>query len=360
MAVRGRGVERRIQEGTWFELRAGAGGVFYIHWSECRRSKRESTRTKELAAASAFFDEWLTLRRTPGEGGSVLTCSDIFDLKYNGEGRPATAWKNLAVTFADLRPPEVTQKVIDGYVAARGAGRIGTRRARPATVRLELAYLYASWAYAAKPSVRALQKADLPALDPLPEDSPPRERYLTEAEVKRLFAAAAGDPGELFLWLALNTAGRKTSITDLRWETGQIDFSAANGVGVVHLNPEGRAQTRKRRASVEMSPQLRTVLLRARQERGSVVGLDGRQAYEAVKRIAARAELAKVSPHVLRHTAATQLAKRGVPLWIIANLLGNTLAQVEKAYAKWAPGFGTAAVGHLGAMVPLALVAGEG
>ena len=44
----------------------------------------------------------------------------------------------------------------------------------------------------------------------------------------------------------------------------------------------------------------------------------------------------------------------------IRRLLGNTLAQVEKAYAKWAPGFGTAAVGHLGAMVPLALVAGEG
>lgn len=358
MPVRSRGVARRFQDGAWFELRAGAGGVFYIHWSEHRRSKRESTRTKELAAASAYFDEWLTLRQTPDAGGAVLTCTDIFDLKYGGATRQAAAWRNLAVTFGKLRPADVTQKVVDGYVAGRMAGRIGTRKARPATVRLELTYLYASWAYAAKPSVRALRKSDLPALEPLPEDSPPRERYLSEDELGRLFRAAAGDPGEMFLWLALNTAGRKTAICELRWETGQIDFDAAGGVGVVHLNPEGRVQTSKRRASVEMSPQLRAVLLRARKERGSVAGLDSQQAYNAVKRIAARAGLAKVSPHVLRHTAATQLAKRGVPLWIIANLLGNTLAQVEKAYAKWAPGFGTAAVGHLGALVVPPVVVG--
>ena len=44
-----------------------------------------------------------------------------------------------------------------------------------------------------------------------------------------------------------------------------------------------------------------------------------------------------ISPHVLRHTAATHMARRGVPLWMIANVLGNTLAMTERVYAKWVP-----------------------
>jgi len=44
-----------------------------------------------------------------------------------------------------------------------------------------------------------------------------------------------------------------------------------------------------------------------------------------------------ISPHVIRHTAATHMARNGVPLWKIAKILGNTLAMVEKVYAKWSP-----------------------
>lgn len=44
-----------------------------------------------------------------------------------------------------------------------------------------------------------------------------------------------------------------------------------------------------------------------------------------------------ISPHVLRHTAATHMARNGVPLWKIAKILGNTLAMVERVYAKWCP-----------------------
>jgi integrase len=40
----------------------------------------------------------------------------------------------------------------------------------------------------------------------------------------------------------------------------------------------------------------------------------------------------------MRHTAATIMARNGVSLWVIAQILGNTLEQVEKNYAKWQPG----------------------
>jgi integrase len=56
-----------------------------------------------------------------------------------------------------------------------------------------------------------------------------------------------------------------------------------------------------------------------------------------VVRAAAKAGLKDVSPHVLRHTAATHMARAGKPLWKIAKILGNTIDVVERVYAKHCP-----------------------
>ena len=69
-------------------------------------------------------------------------------------------------------------------------------------------------------------------------------------------------------------------------------------------------------------------------------GLDPKQRYPVKDKV----EATGVSPHVFRHTAATHMARRGVPLWIVANVLGNTLTMVEKVYAKWQPEWARAAV----------------
>jgi integrase len=39
----------------------------------------------------------------------------------------------------------------------------------------------------------------------------------------------------------------------------------------------------------------------------------------------------------MRHTAATHMARRGVPLFIIAKALGNSLQMVEKVYSHHSP-----------------------
>ncbi len=118
---------------------------------------------------------------------------------------------------------------------------------------------------------------------------------------------------------------------------------------MIHFNPEGRAQTRKHRPSVPISDRLFLVLQRAYDERTGPHVLDTPgKINDALTRLAARAKVAGVTPHVLRHTAATHMARRNVSLWIIAKLLGNTLDQVEKVYAKWQPGFGLEAVNLIG------------
>ena len=336
--LRGRAI-RRVHNGVWYELRPAANGTFYIHWSEQRRSRRESTREKEVSAASAYFDEWLKLLDAPRRG-EVLTIADLWQRRFADSPRHRGMWGHLEPVFGHLTPGDVSQELVDDYVTRR------SRVARPGTIRLEVLNLAAVWKAAVK--ARILSFADVPQIT-LPPDSPPRDRWLRDDEIDRLLTAAKGGERltrvERFCWIALDACARRAAIETLRWDNGQVDFE----MRLVHFNPPGRAQTSKHRASVPMSDRLHAVLLRAYEERSGPWVLDTPGAiYEPLVRVAKLAGLEGVHPHVLRHTAATHMARRGVSLWVIANLLGNSLAQVEKVYAKWAPGFGREAVETIG------------
>ena len=175
----------------------------------------------------------------------------------------------------------------------------------------------------------------LHVLDPLPPSSPPRSRVLSEAEIDRLFKAADHPQRErvrLFLWLALHTAARRTAIQELRWD--QVDFD----IDVIHYLPDGAVQSRKRKASVPISETLKPVLEEAWTRRISNTSLvigSGGKINEPLRLVAEKAGVKGVTPHVMRHTAATIMARSGVSIWVIAQVLGNTVEQVEKVYAKW-------------------------
>jgi len=305
-------------------------GIYYIHWTTPeRRSKRKTTGARSLREAQSFFDEWCALIVSQGEtkGRKRLTCAEIWSLKYDeDEERVKYAWANLKPHFGHLKPRDVTQEIEDAYKLKRSVA--------PSTIRLELSLLRATWNHAVK--LRRLDPNDIPVLAPLPAPSPPRERVLSEDEIERLFAAAdkpGRDRVRLFLHLALNTAARRTAIQELTWE--QVDFS----VGVIHYLKPGQVQSRKRRASVPMSDALRAVLTEASLRRKGIFVIGaGARVNEAVNAVARDAGVEHVSPHVMRHTAATIMARNGVSLWVIAQILGNTLEQVEKNYAKWQPG----------------------
>jgi len=46
-----------------------------------------------------------------------------------------------------------------------------------------------------------------------------------------------------------------------------------------------------------------------------------------------------VTRHTLRHTRATWMAQKGVPLWEAAGFLGMTVKTLEKVYAHHSPDF---------------------
>lgn len=332
-------------------------GRWYAFWSEGRRSKRKSMGTDDAAVAQARFAQWLLLGGADEKGDVTYTVADLWTVYFEKHvklkvANPDThvwSWKNLERHFGHLTLAQVTEAA-PGYVEARMAGWLG-RAAKSATVRKELALLRAcfNWCADAKERKPLIGLSDVPGFG-LPADSEPRDRWLKRDEIDRLLAAAQSEGRmsrvERFLWLALETAGRKQALLDLTWD--RVDFET----GVIHLALPGLKQTKKRRASVPISAALRPVLERAYAEREGDLVLDhGGDVWAAVQSVVRRAGLAPavaratgtaakatgISPHVFRHTAATHMARRGVPLWLIAKVLGNSLAVVERSYAKHAP-----------------------
>jgi integrase len=248
-------------------------------------------------------------------------------------------WANLEPHFGSLALSDVSSDVVRQYLKKRQAGEIG-KPSLPQTVRRELGALLAALNWCADPEQALIPETAVPHIK-LPPHGDPNDRWLTTDEIKRLFAAAAekrhGDKTllsrcERFLWLALETASRKTAICELTWD--RVDFET----NVIHYNVPGRKKTKKKRVSVPISTALRPMLERMRRESNSdLVLIEPTDPIGLVQRVAEHAGLKDVSPHVLRHTAATHMARRGVPLWKIAKILGNSLAMVERVYSHHCP-----------------------
>lgn len=52
---------------------------------------------------------------------------------------------------------------------------------------------------------------------------------------------------------------------------------------------------------------------------------------------AKRAKLPWVTPHLLRHTAATWMVQRGVPFEMVAKFLANSKEMIERVYGHHSP-----------------------
>ncbi|MGE0211794.1 MAG: tyrosine-type recombinase/integrase [Parvibaculaceae bacterium] len=319
----------------------------YITWTDDRRSKRRSTGTTSMAEAQIFFANWLLAERADPAATTSATVADLWSVyrKKHEVASPVTldaSWKNLEPVFGRRLLSEITQDMIEDYTTQRTKGSIG-RPSTSATIRREITALKACLSWCASPKRKLIPAASLPHID-LPPGADPKDRWLRADELQILVNAVVStrDGGRLsrlerFVWLALETAARKTAIYELTWD--RVDFETS----VVHYNVPGRRKTKKRRASVPISKSLLPVLQRAFEERLDTTSLRGHvldnaeDLGPALKTLAKKAGLEDVTPHVLRHTSATHMARRGIPLWKIAKVLGNTVAQVERVYAHHAP-----------------------
>lgn len=159
---------------------------------------------------------------------------------------------------------------------------------------------------------------------------PGRKVVITPDEFWRWYDHATSAHIRLFLVIALMTSARHEAICQLKWdhvdfETGVIDFTASmrNKRGVADKGYQ------KARAKVVMTATLRGFLLAARAvARSSHVieyqGLSVKNCESGCTSARIAAGLpAGVTPHILRHTAATWAVESGIDVDRVAEMTGH-------------------------------------
>lgn len=236
-------------------------------------------------------------------------------------------------SFWEIRTvADVTPWTCDAYERHRAPCSAGTVRRELGVLRAALNYAH-RYGYLTRPVA-----VELPA-------SPvPRDRWLTRDEAAALLRASLEPQVRLYLplyiLLALYTGRRKSAILELRWP--QVDLEN----GTIDFDTPGRKRTNKRRGRIPIPPRLVPHLRRARRrgsELGYVVHDRGRPIRDIKKGFAAacrRAGIEGVTPHSLRHTAATWIARdSATTLEDAADFLGMSVDTLRNVYRHHHPDF---------------------
>lgn len=343
---------RRKSTIPWLDTR---NGVYYAHWYNVdkRRVEKLSLRTEDGDEAKNRFAAFLTEGRAIYEGnrlsselmtGAMLDqyLTEHVEKKVVDAKRAGIAVRHLKEHFKAVPAKSIDIPSCRAYADLRRMGAIGSRgnrgdrpilSASDSTIRRELGVLVAAIGHAV--AWKRLTKADAPTIE-LTEAAEPKARWLTHGELTTLRAKArewADNPGGVytripaFIDLCYYTASRRGAIERLTWF--QVKFDE----GIIHLAKPGERKTKKRRPTVPIDPALLPTLKALDEAKTNewVLGA-GTELYHSFCDVAKAAGLEGVSPHVLRHSRATHLLHAGKNLWDVAQLLGDTVATVERVY----------------------------
>lgn len=350
-------------------LQRNARGIYEVHWSEPApdqsgsdgggkwRSRRLSSHTANLANAKSYLAEVKDMLNGVGAGGATNAPSEptieelcvAFGVPDKGH---ATLWspqQNALVVprrhLGHLRPSELTEEVINAYVAAHPNHASGSMR-RHLSVLQTLVNKHCR--------ARKLPHHEYPHIE-LPPQGQPRKLFLDRQTEARLHTAAAAlvldpDPSVsghrkdmlprlgLFLVIAMNTAARAGAIKALTWD--RVNLSQR----IIDFRVPGRRVSRKRMVAVPISQRLLPVLIRAAEDApkdtwgrptGAVIGLASLRYF--FEEFAAAHGVPWLTPHVLRHTWGTLAAQSGKSLWAIAGVMGDTVKTIEDNYLHHQP-----------------------
>ncbi len=248
--------------------------------------------------------------------------------------RLCEAVKPLREEFGPLRPDQID--------ARRWASYATKRKVSAGTLRRERNVLIAAF----NQGKRNKLVSEAPAIKP-PQSPPPRMRYLTRAEADRLLGEFVSPHARLLYTICLYTGCRKGAALGLKWD--QVDFTANR----IDFHPPGELVTAKRYAVVPMGPKLRKAMEEARVIRTTahVIEWAGERAAKVrwpFLRARQRAGLGpEVTPHVLRHTAASWLAMAHIPIDQASDLLACDPVTLRRVYRHFDPNYLTAAVAAL-------------
>lgn len=306
-------------------------GKYAAIWYENGEVKRRSLRTDDPVAAQLAFVRFTKAveenSRATAPAKLIKTIlQEYWDAKPGIEPRPALSF------FGDLIPQALTKQHGKDYVKKRLNQGVA-----PSTIHGELSKLKTAIKFAGY---------EAPKFE-MPDPGPPRERWLTSEELHKLIEGAGMPHVRLFIFMGIFTAARKEAILTLPWSRVTETY--------IDFNDPDRKKTKKRRAIVPIVPELKKELKEARniaitENVIECYGKPIKNIRKAFERAAERAGIKDVSPHTLRHTAATWMAKRKVPLHEIQVFLGHKgQSTTERVYIKHSPNYLSKAIKALSA-----------
>lgn len=329
---------RKIRQSWWVDFRHE--GVRY------RKRSPENT----MAGAKAY-EALLRQRLARGEAlGSGATqhrvlptfrefAKDWMDNWVRSNNKPTSAQgkasilrRSLLPCFGDRRLDQITEREIERYKASR---TVAGRHAH--TINNELAVLAGCLRIAAEwsllksvPRVRWVRAPYGPV------------RFLSPEEARALVEAADAPLWHDMILVALHTGVRYGELAALEWP--DVDL-AARRIAIRRNFVQGLILTPKnhRERHLPLTMQVRDALV-PRQRRSGLVfpWKNGRPvciktAAGALKRACRRVGIEPVGWHKLRHTFASHLVAKGVPLPTVQQLLGHATITMTMRYAHLAP-----------------------
>lgn len=193
--------------------------------------------------------------------------------------------------------------------------------------------------------IRAVEDRVLP-VNPLSKVNLPRiirqpPVHLSNEQITQLMAAAKADSvaATLFFALGIYLGLRKAEIVSLRWEHLDLEGGVAQVV-----NSDQFTTKSGRNRTVPICADLLALLREHASWTGYVVrptieGYKGKRYRYRPHRMfdrVCRAAGLTITPHVLRHTFASQAAQSGISLYKIGSWMGHTMAEVTEIYAHLA------------------------
>lgn len=382
LAVRREPYWRTIQEGRAIGYRRLPGGKAGT-WIARHYSPTEGRRYLSLASADDLLDadggstltfaqaqaraaEWFKeIERTAGRVAEPITVAEAMD-HYLADylARGGKAERDLRTTIAAHVLPELGAKRVADLTLAtirawhhrlaaaparlrtgvqakranvRKAEDADTRRARRSSANRILTVLKAALSLAYRegrvPSDDAWRR-----VKPFANVEAPRIRYLSDAEAVRLVNACPPDLRAL-VTAALLTGCRYGEMARLR--AADLDVDA----GVLHIRQAKGGKPRAVPLTAEAQRHFAALaagksgpaLLLTRAD-GGAWG-ESHQHRPLIEACAAARIAPAVSFHILRHTFASRLAMRRVPMSVIAAALGNTEAICARHYAHLSPSY---------------------
>lgn len=240
--------------------------------------------------------------------------------------------RHLLPELGRLRLDEVKVRQVEHLKARLLADKLS-----PKSINNSLAVLGKLLGYAVE--VELLEAAPRIKLLPVPEQG---FDFLTFDEATRLTKAADGIWAAAIL-VGLRTGLRQGELRRLAWDTvdlvaGRLVVREAAWKGVVGTPKGGRSR------EIPLSPEAVSTLKAHRHLRGPLVFcteaggmLTVGEMKRPLWRACRRAGLRRIGWHVLRHSFASHLVMRGVPLKTVQELLGHSDIRTTMRYAHLAP-----------------------